>query len=91
VFADCELTTGNIDVSKIEALVTPRTKAIAVVHFVGIPCAMPTIIAIAERHRLNVIEDCALAVGHASGARTRGSFGNAGCFSFYPVQAHHNG
>jgi perosamine synthetase len=86
IFVDCELETGNIDASKIEALITPRTKAISLVHFLGIPCQMDEIIAIADRHDLKVVEDCALAVGARYKGKHVGLFGDVGCFSFYPVK-----
>src|SRR5215471_13407023 len=63
VFVDCEADTGNIDPSKLEGKINPRTRAISMVHFLGIPCDMGAILAIAERHHLKVVEDCALAVG----------------------------
>jgi dTDP-4-amino-4,6-dideoxygalactose transaminase len=86
VFADCDPDTGNMDPAQVEALVTPRTKAIGLVHFVGIPCDMDAILAIANRHGLKVIEDCALAVGTHYKGQHVGLFGDAGCFSFYPVK-----
>jgi dTDP-4-amino-4,6-dideoxygalactose transaminase len=86
VFADCDRDTGNMDPSKIEALITPRTRAIGIVHFLGIACDMPAIMAIAERHGLKVIEDCALAIGTRLDGRHAGLFGDAAIFSFYPVK-----
>lgn len=86
VFVDCRPEDGNIDVDKIEAAITPRTKAIALVHFLGIPCDMEQIMAVAARHGLKVIEDCALAVGTRINGKHVGLFGDAACFSFYPVK-----
>lgn len=86
VFADCDPATGNIDAARVETLVTPRTKAIGLVHFLGVPCDMDGILAVAERHGLKVIEDCALAVGTLYKGKHVGLFGDAGCFSFYPVK-----
>ena len=86
VFAECDARTGNIDCSKLEALITPRTKALSLVHFLGIPCAMDDVMTIAQRHRLKVVEDCALAIGTRYNGRHAGLFGDAGCFSFYPVK-----
>lgn len=86
VFVDCRAADGNIDPALIEPAITPRTKAIALVHFLGIPCDMHSIMAIAERHGLKVIEDCALAVGARYQGRHVGLFGDAACFSFYPVK-----
>lgn len=86
VFVDCEAVTGNLTAADIAASITPRTKAIAVVHFVGIPCDMLEIMAVAEQHGLKVIEDCALALGARYRGKHVGLFGEAGCFSFYPVK-----
>lgn len=86
VFVDCEPTTGNVTAGLIEAAITNRTKAVCVVHFAGIPCSMPEIAAIAERNRLRLIEDCAIALGARYDGRHVGLWGDAGCFSFYPVK-----
>ncbi|HXG19517.1 MAG TPA: DegT/DnrJ/EryC1/StrS family aminotransferase [Methylomirabilota bacterium] len=86
VFVDCELHTGNLDVTRIEAVVTPRTRAIGLVHFLGMPCAMNEILAIAEHYGLKVVEDCAIALGTRYRGRHVGVFGEIGCFSFYPVK-----
>lgn len=86
IFADCDPLTGNLTVETIAPLVTSKTRAISVVHFVGIPCHMPSIMALAERHRLRVVEDCAIALGSRFEGRHVGLFGDAGCFSFYPVK-----
>lgn len=86
VFVDCLPGSGNIDPALIEAAITPRTKAIGLVHFLGIPCDMDAIMAIAEKHGLKVIEDCALAVGATFQGKHVGLFGDAACFSFYPVK-----
>ncbi len=86
VFVDCEPHTGNITANAIEAAVTPRTRAVSVVHFVGIPCDMPSIMKVAHRYDLKVIEDCAIALGARHQGVHVGLFGDAGCFSFYPVK-----
>jgi dTDP-4-amino-4,6-dideoxygalactose transaminase len=86
VFADCDLPTGNIDPRAIERLVGPRTKAIGIVHYNGIPCDMDEIMAIADQHGLKVVEDCALAVGARYRGKHVGLFGDAAIFSFYPVK-----
>ncbi len=86
VFVDCRAEDGNIDPELIEAALTPRTRAIALVHFLGIPCDMRRIMAIARRHELKVIEDCALALGARYEGKHVGLFGDAACFSFYPVK-----
>jgi dTDP-4-amino-4,6-dideoxygalactose transaminase len=86
VFVDADPATGNLTPDAIAVAVTARTRAVSVVHFLGIPCEMEGIVAVAERHRLRVIEDCALAVGSRLGGRHVGLFGDVGCFSFYPVK-----
>ena len=86
VFVDCELETGNIAIDLIEEAITPRTKGICVVHFLGIPVAMDKVCAIAAKHELFVLEDCALAVGTRYKSIHAGLWGDAGCFSFYPVK-----
>ena len=86
IFVDCELETGNIDVNKIEKKITARTKAIVVVHFLGIPVKMQKILKIAKKNKLKVLEDCALALGAKIGDKHVGTFGDAGVFSFYPVK-----
>lgn len=86
VFVDADPATGNMTPDAIAAAITSRTKGVVVVHFVGIPCDMPAIMSLARRHHLRVIEDCALAVGARWGGTHVGLFGDAGCFSFYPVK-----
>lgn len=86
VFVDCDSQTGNLTASAIAAAITPRTKAVSVVHFAGIPCDMPAIMGIAQQHGLKVVEDCAIALGARHGGRHVGLFGDTGCFSFYPVK-----
>jgi len=86
VFVDCERATGNVTADIVKAAITPRTKAISVVHFDGIPCDMPSIVALAEPRGIKVVEDCALAVGGRWEGTHVGLFGDVGCFSFYPVK-----
>lgn len=86
VFVDCKLETGNIDPEKIQEKITSRTKAILLVHFAGIPAEMDTIMEIAKKNKFTVIEDCALAVGATYDGKHVGLWGDAGCFSFYPVK-----
>jgi perosamine synthetase len=86
VFVDCDPATGNVTPEAVAAAITPRTRAIALVHFVGIPCDMPGIMALAAARDLRVVEDCAIAVGTRLDGRHVGLFGDAGCFSFYPVK-----
>lgn len=86
VFLDCEPQTGNIDVSKLESLITSKTKAISMVHFLGVPCDLDAVMQVADRHGLKVIEDCALAIGARYKGTHVGLIGDTGCFSFYPVK-----
>ncbi len=84
VFVDIDPLTYNIDPDKIEAAITPRTKAIIPVHLYGQMADMDPIMAIAERHNLYVIEDAAQAIGSEYKGRRAGSIGHLGCFSFFP-------
>jgi dTDP-4-amino-4,6-dideoxygalactose transaminase len=86
VFADIEAGTYNLDPVKLEAAITPRTKGIIVVHIFGQPARMDEIMAIARKHRLFVIEDCAQAVGARYQGKPVGLFGDVGTFSFYPTK-----
>ncbi len=83
VFVDIDPDTWNIDPAKIEAAITPRTKAIVPVHLHGRVADMDAIIAIARRHNLLVIEDAAQAHGAEYKGRRAGSMGDISCFSFY--------
>jgi dTDP-4-amino-4,6-dideoxygalactose transaminase len=85
VFADIDPGTFNIDPYQVEAVITPNTKAIVVVHLYGLPCDMDRIMAIAGKHHLAVIEDACQAHGAAVKGRRVGSFGT-GCFSFYATK-----
>jgi len=84
VFVDIDPETMNIDPAQIEAKITGNTKAIIPVHIFGHPADMDAIMAIAKRHNLHVIEDCAQSFGADINGRKTGSFGDVGCFSFYP-------
>lgn len=84
VFVDIDPVSFTIDPARIEAAITPRTKAIIPVHLYGQPADMDPIIAIAKRHGLVVIEDAAQAHGAEYKGRRAGSIGDLGCFSFYP-------
>ncbi len=83
VLADVDPHTQNIDPATVEARITGRTRAILPVHFAGRPCEIDALCAIADRHDLIVIEDCAHAVETEYKGRKAGSFGDFGCFSFY--------
>lgn len=76
----------NIDVDQLERAITPRTKAIIPVHLNGRMCDMERVQSIADKHRLVVIEDAAQSIGARQWSRRAGSFGAAGCFSFYPFK-----
>jgi len=84
VFVDIDPATFNIDTSQLEKAVTGRTRAIIPVHLYGYPCNMEEVSAVAEKHGLVVIEDAAQAFGADIRGKKVGSFGKAGCFSFYP-------
>jgi UDP-2-acetamido-2-deoxy-ribo-hexuluronate aminotransferase len=84
VFVDIEQDTMNIDPEKIEEKITERTKAIIPVHIFGHPADMKRIMPIAARYNLSVVEDCAQSFGAGIEGKKTGSFGDAGCFSFYP-------
>lgn len=83
VLVDCD-EYFNIDPNKIEEKINEKTKAIIVVHLYGQPARMDKIMKIAKKHKLLIIEDCAQAHGAEFKGKKVGSFGEAGCFSFYP-------
>jgi UDP-4-amino-4,6-dideoxy-N-acetyl-beta-L-altrosamine transaminase len=86
VFADIDPATLNLDPDRIEAALSPRTKAILPVHFAGLPCAMDRLQAIARARGLCVIEDAAHALGAEWGGRPIGGIGDLTTFSFHPVK-----
>ncbi|HEX5425732.1 MAG TPA: DegT/DnrJ/EryC1/StrS family aminotransferase [Candidatus Acidoferrales bacterium] len=86
VFVDAEPATGNIDVTAIAGAITARTKAIVVVHYLGMPVDMVSLVELARKHKLFVLEDCALAIGTKLDGIHAGLHGDAGVFSFYPVK-----
>jgi perosamine synthetase len=86
VLVDCRTDDLNIDVDRIEAAITNNTKAIVPVHIAGRPCAMDQILAIAQRHRLKVIEDAAHALPASHCGRKVGAIGDITCFSFYATK-----
>ena len=84
VFVEPDIRTYNIDPALIEEKITPKTKAIMPVHLYGQACDMDPIMAIAKKHNLYVLEDCAQAHGATYKGKVIGSFGDAAGFSFYP-------
>jgi dTDP-4-amino-4,6-dideoxygalactose transaminase len=84
VFADILPETFNIDPKKIEDRITERTKAIIPVHLFGHAADMDPIVAIAQKHNLKIIEDCAQAFGAEYKGKKAGTFGECACFSFFP-------
>ncbi len=82
IFADVDPISQNITAETIARVLTPRTKAVIVVHLAGWPCEMDPILALAEKHGISVIEDCAQAHGAAYKGRKVGSLGDVGAFSF---------
>lgn len=87
LFGDIELSTYNLDPATIEKLITPRTKAIVPVHFAGHPSPMDEIIAIAQKHRIKIIEDAAHALGATYKNKPIGSLlTDMTVFSFHPVK-----
>ena len=82
VFADVDLNSQNISAETIKAALTPNTKAIIVVHLAGMPAEMDDIMALAEEHKLWVIEDCAQAHGAKYKGKSVGSIGHVGAWSF---------
>jgi perosamine synthetase len=86
VFVDAEPRTGAVDLELMEGLVTERTRAISVVHYLGLPVDMERVLAIARPRGIFVVEDCAIALGARIGDVHVGLHGDIGCFSFYPVK-----
>lgn len=86
VFVDVRPDTMNIDETKIEAAITDRTKVIVPVHYAGVSCEMDTIMDIAERHGLYVVEDAAQGVMSTYKGRALGTIGTFGCFSFHETK-----
>lgn len=84
VFADIDLATFNLDPKALEAAITPRTRAVVVVHLFGLAAPMAEVLDIAGRHGLKVIEDAACAIGTTYDGRPVGGLGDVGCFSFHP-------
>ena len=83
VFVDCERDTMNMDPEDVERKITDKTKAIIPVHFAGRPCNMDSLLNIAQRYDLKIVEDCAHAIEAEYHGKKTGTFGEIGCFSFY--------
>jgi dTDP-4-amino-4,6-dideoxygalactose transaminase len=86
MLVDVDLRTHNLDPDRIEAAITPRTRAIVPVHLYGLPAAMADIEDIAQRHGLHVVEDATLALGATYRGALVGTLGDAACFSFAPLK-----
>lgn len=86
VFVDIRPDTMNIDETLIEAAITEKTKAIAVVHYAGVACEMDVIMDIARRHHLKVVEDAAQAIMCTYKGKALGTIGDFGCFSFHETK-----
>lgn len=86
VFVDIRPDTMNIDEEKIEEAITEKTRVICVMHYAGVACEMDTIMDIATRHHLTVVEDAAQAVMSSYKGQALGTFGSFGCFSFHETK-----
>ena len=86
ILADVNLSDYNISIDSLKRSITKRTKAIVPVHFAGKACKMDAIVTIAKKNNLSIIEDCAHAIGAKFKKKHVGTFGQAGCFSFYPTK-----
>jgi dTDP-4-amino-4,6-dideoxygalactose transaminase len=82
VFADVDRDSGNLSADAIEAVMSPRTKAVLPVHLAGWPCDMYTIVELARRHNIKIVEDCAQAHGARHNGHSVGSFGDVSAWSF---------
>ena len=91
VFVDIRPDTMNIDESKIEAAITPRSKVIVPVHYAGVACEMDVIMSIAQKHRLFVVEDAAQGVMATYKGKALGSIGHIGCYSFHETKNYSSG
>lgn len=91
VFVDVRPDTMNIDETKIEAAITDKTKAIVPVHYAGVSCEMDTIMDIAQRHNLYVVEDAAQGVMSTYKGKALGTIGHLGCFSFHETKNYTSG
>jgi dTDP-4-amino-4,6-dideoxygalactose transaminase len=84
VFCDIDLATFNLDVDRLDALLSPRTVGVVPVHLFGLSAEMETVLSFAKRNKLWVVEDAACALGTRYGGRHVGTLGDLGCFSFHP-------
>ena len=85
-FADSQPHHPNLDLDRVEALITPRTKVLVVVHYAGVACDMDRAMALAHRHNLVVVEDAAQAIDATYQGRPLGGIGHLGCFSFHETK-----
>lgn len=86
ILVEPDIKTYNIDPELIESAITDKTKAIMVVHLYGKPCDMEPIVNICKKYNLRLIEDCAQSHGATYKGKMTGTFGDTGCFSFYPTK-----
>lgn len=86
VFIDIDANTFNMNLNLLEAAITPKTKAIIPVHLYGLSVDMTGLMAIAKKHNLYVVEDCAQALGATWQSQKVGTFGDIGCYSFFPTK-----
>ncbi|HAL91648.1 MAG TPA: dTDP-4-amino-4,6-dideoxygalactose transaminase, partial [Verrucomicrobia bacterium] len=86
VFADSRADHPNLDLDRVEALITPRTKVLVVVHYAGVACDMDRAMALAKKHHLLVVEDAAQAIDATYKGRPLGGIGHLGCFSFHETK-----
>jgi dTDP-4-amino-4,6-dideoxygalactose transaminase len=86
VFADIDARTFCIDPAEVARKITPRTKAIIPVHLFGQAAPIRELQAVARKHKIQIVEDCAQAIGATVDGKSVGSFGELGCFSFYPTK-----
>jgi dTDP-4-amino-4,6-dideoxygalactose transaminase len=86
ILIEPDIRTYNIDPQRVREAITRKTRAICVTHLYGKPCRMDAICGLARENGLAVIEDCAQSHGASLNGRTTGTFGDAGCFSFYPTK-----
>lgn len=86
IFVDADVKTGNIDLDLLQPKVTSKTKALVVVHYLGLPLNMDKVTQFCKKNKIFLIEDCALALGSRFKKKHVGLFGEIGAFSFYPVK-----